>query len=196
MMKSKMTRLPGNLNPIFPCSEIAPGSACHDTQGSGFFTSRDQLILDHLPMVKVIAVRVHKELPIHVELDDLVHAGVLGLFDAVKKYDPEKQVPFASYAKYRIKGAILDGLRQLDWASREMRRRYRQVEAAKVELSATPHRAPTEIEIAEKLGLGMLRFRKIVLDLRGADPISCQSFANQSQRAPAGPPRRPARSDG
>ena len=83
---------------------------------------RDRVVLEHLPLVKAIAIRVHETLPVHVELDDLVHAGIMGLFDAATKYDAEKQVVFPSYAKHRIKGAILDSLRQLDWASRDMRR--------------------------------------------------------------------------
>ena len=81
---------------------------------------RDRIVLEHLPLVKAIAVRVHENLPVHVDLDDLVHAGVLGLFDAASKFNPEKQVAFSSYAKHRIKGAILDSLRQLDWASRDL----------------------------------------------------------------------------
>jgi RNA polymerase sigma factor FliA len=83
--------------------------------------ARDRIVLNHLPLVKAIAVRVHENLPVHVDLDDLVHAGVLGLFDAATKYNPAKKVAFHSYAKYRIKGAILDSLRQLDWASRDLR---------------------------------------------------------------------------
>ena len=69
---------------------------------------RDRVVLEHLPLVKAIAVRVHENLPVHVELDDLVHAGILGLFDAATKFNPDKQVAFSSYAKHRIKGAILD----------------------------------------------------------------------------------------
>ena len=88
---------------------------------------RDRVVLEHVPLVKAIAVRVHENLPVHVDLDDLVHAGILGLFDAASKFNPEKQVVFSSYAKHRIKGAILDSLRQLDWASRDMRRRHKQV---------------------------------------------------------------------
>src|SRR5258708_29132774 len=79
---------------------------------------RDQIVLDHLPLVKAIAIRVHESLPVHVDLDDLIHAGVMGLFDAVAKYDDTKNVLLHSYAKHRIKAAILDSLRQLDWASR------------------------------------------------------------------------------
>src|SRR5215510_1888571 len=84
---------------------------------------RDQIVLDHLPLVKAIAIRVHENLPVHVDLDDLIHAGVLGLFDAVEKYDSDKNVAFQAYAKHRIKGAILDSLRELDWASRDLRKR-------------------------------------------------------------------------
>src|SRR5689334_25406535 len=83
---------------------------------------RDQIVLEHLSLVKAIAIRVHDSLPVHVDLDDLIHAGVLGLFDAVTKYDADKNVVFKAYAKHRIKGAILDSLRQLDWASRDMRK--------------------------------------------------------------------------
>src|SRR6201993_3234012 len=97
---------------------------------------RDQVVLDHLPLVKAIAIRVHENLPVHVDLDDLIHAGVLGLFDAVTKYDAEKNVAFHSYAKHRIKGAILDSLRQLDWASRDLRRRQKQMESATRNLEA------------------------------------------------------------
>src|SRR6266404_5535289 len=103
---------------------------------------RDRVVLEHLPLVKAIAIRVHENLPVHVDVDDLVHSGVLGLFDAASKYNPDKQVAFSSYAKHRIKGAILDSLRQLDWASRDMRRRHKQVEAATRELAATLQRNP------------------------------------------------------
>ncbi len=127
---------------------------------------RDRVVLEHLPLVKAIAVRVHENLPVHVDLDDLVHAGILGLFDAANKFNPEKQVVFSSYAKHRIKGAILDSLRQLDWASRDMRRRHKQVEAATRDLAATLQRAPTEAEVAEKLGMDVERWRTMMLDLR------------------------------
>src|SRR6266852_9675426 len=111
---------------------------------------RDRIVLDHLSLVKAIAVRVHENLPVHVELDDLVHAGVLGLFDAAIKYNPTKKVVFHSYAKYRIKGAILDSLRQMDWASRDLRKRQKLVEAITRELSDKLQRIPNEAEIAEK----------------------------------------------
>ena len=103
---------------------------------SSRLAKRDQVVLDHLPLVKAIAVRVHENLPVHVEVDDMVHAGILGLFDAADKYDENKQVAFSAYAKHRIKGAILDSLRQADWASRDLRRRHKQVEAATRDLTS------------------------------------------------------------
>lgn len=136
---------------------------------------RDQVILDHLPLVKVIALRVHENLPVHVDLDDLVHAGILGLFDAVNKYDSTKQVAFSAYAKHRIKGAILDSLRQLDWASRDLRRRHKQVEAATRDLTATLQRVPTESEVAGHLGLEQRRWHQLMLELRNVGLVSAST---------------------
>jgi RNA polymerase sigma factor for flagellar operon FliA len=146
---------------------------------------RDRIVLDHLPLVKAIAVRVHENLPVHVDLDDLIHAGILGLFDAASKYDVEKKVVFHSYAKHRIKGAILDSLRQLDWASRDMRRRHKQVEAATRDLAATLQRAPTEAEVAEKLGMDVDRWRNMMLDLRNVGLVSASTRSNENEDLPA-----------
>ncbi len=146
---------------------------------------RDRVVLEHLPLVKAIAIRVHENLPVHVDVDDLVHAGILGLFDAASKYNPEKQVAFSSYAKHRIKGAILDSLRQLDWASRDMRRRHKQVEAATRELAATLQRNPTEAEVAQKLGMDQERWRSMMLDLRNVGLVSASTRSNESEDLPA-----------
>jgi RNA polymerase sigma factor for flagellar operon FliA len=146
---------------------------------------RDRVVLEHLPLVKAIAVRVHENLPVHVDLDDLVHAGILGLFDAASKYNPDKQVAFSSYAKHRIKGAILDSLRQLDWASRDLRRRHKQVEAATRDLAATLQRNPTEAEVAEKMGMDSSRWRQMMLDLRNVGLISASSRSTEHEDLPA-----------
>ena len=146
---------------------------------------RDRVVLEHLPLVKAIAVRVHENLPVHVDLDDLVHAGVLGLFDAATKYNPEKKVVFSSYAKHRIKGAILDSLRQLDWASRDLRRRHKQVEAVTRELSTTLQRMPTEAEVAEKLGVDVERWRQMMMDLRNVGLVSASARSNDYDDLPA-----------
>ena len=155
------------------------------TKQSSKTARRDRIVLEHLPLVKAIAIRVHENLPVHVDLDDLVHAGVLGLFDAASKFNPEKQVAFSSYAKHRIKGAILDSLRQLDWASRDLRRRHKQVEAATRELASTLQRTPTESEIAQKLGIEVSRWRQMMVDLRSVGLISASSRASEHDDLPA-----------
>jgi RNA polymerase sigma factor FliA len=136
---------------------------------------RDRVVLEHLPLVKAIALRVHEGLPVHVDLDDLIHAGVLGLFDAATKFDAEKQVAFSSYAKHRIRGAILDSLRQLDWASRDLRRRHKQMEATTRELTFELQRAPTELEIADRLGIDVERWRQLTMELRNVGLISANT---------------------
>ncbi len=133
---------------------------------------RDQIVIEHLPLVKAIAVRVHENLPVHVDLDDLVHAGVLGLFDAVEKYDSTKNVAFHAYAKHRIKGAILDSLRQLDWASRDQRKRQKQVDAVTRDLAGRLGRTPTESEVAGEMGVSLERWRRMLLELRTVGLVS------------------------
>jgi RNA polymerase sigma factor FliA len=134
--------------------------------------ARDQMVMKYLPLVKAMAVSFRKNLPASVDLDDLVHAGILGLFAAIEKFDPEKRVPFPSFARYRIRGAMLDSLRKLDWASRNHRRRKREVAAATFELTMTMNRVPAESEVAEKLGMDIDSWHKMVLDFRNAEVVS------------------------
>jgi RNA polymerase sigma factor for flagellar operon FliA len=134
--------------------------------------TRDQIVLDHLPLVKAIAIRVHENLPVHVDMDDLFHAGVLGLFDAAVKYNPDKKVAFSAYAKHRIKGAILDSLRQLDWASRDQRKRQKQVESATRELTVKLGRTPEEEEVAGSMGIDAERWRRMAMEMRTTGVVS------------------------
>jgi RNA polymerase sigma factor FliA len=180
-------RTPLRTPPAKPISTSATLHSAHPRpiSSSARLARRDRVVLEHLPLVKAIAIRVHENLPVHVDLDDLVHAGILGLFDAASKYDPDKQVVFSSYAKHRIKGAILDSLRQLDWASRDMRRRHKQLEAATRDLSSTLQRAPTEAEVAAKLGMDVDRWRNMMLDLRNVGLVSASTRANENEDLPA-----------
>src|ERR1700721_2112158 len=134
--------------PCTPAELVQNLRASHANEKEG-----DRLVLEHLPLVRAIAVRVYENLPGHVDLDDLIHAGVMGLFDAALKYNEDKQVQFRGYAKHRIKGAILDSLREMDWASRDLRRRHKRLEEITRELSAVMERNPTEVELAEKMGV-------------------------------------------
>src|SRR6266568_5646805 len=116
---------------------------------------QERLLLEHLPIVRFLARRIHERLPQHVDIEDLVSAGVVGLMDAFSKFDPGKQVQFRSYAQFRIRGAILDSLRTLDWSPRELRRKGRAVEEAVRSLTGRLGRAPSENEIATEMGLGL-----------------------------------------
>jgi RNA polymerase sigma factor FliA len=127
---------------------------------------RDQIILDHLPLVKGIAIRVHINLPTHVDLDDLIHAGVMGLFEAVEKYDHRNGVAFHHYAKHRIKGAILDSLRQADWASRSLRSSQKHVESVRRDLANKLGHDPQDTEVAAELGIDMVRLGRMQTKFR------------------------------
>ena len=115
-------------------------------------TEQERVLLEHLPIVRFLARRIHERLPQHVDIEDLVSAGVVGLMDAFAKFDPAKKVQFRSYAQFRIRGAILDSLRTLDWSPRELRRKGRAVEEAIRSLTARLGRAPGENEIAARDG--------------------------------------------
>lgn len=130
---------------------------------------RDRLLLEHLPSVRYIAHRIHERLPQHVELDDLISAGVVGLIDAFNKFDHHKQVQFKSYAQFRIRGAILDSLRVLDWSPRELRRKGRAVQEAIQALTRTLRRTPTEPEIARELNLGLNEYQLLLGQLKGLE---------------------------
>jgi RNA polymerase sigma factor for flagellar operon FliA len=154
---------------------------------------RDRIVLEHLSLVRAIAVRVYETLPVHIDLDDLIHAGVLGLFDAAEKFDSNQAVAFKSYAKHRIKGAILDSLRQMDWASRDLRKRHKQLEKVTRELTATLAEEPSEADIAEKMGVGIERWRQMAIELRMMGLVSASSRPADSEDKPA--PEFPAKPD-
>jgi len=116
-------------------------------------TSRDHLIVHYSPLVKFVAGRVGAGLPSSVDPGDLVSSGVFGLIDAIERFEPDRGVKFETFAAPRIRGAIYDGLRQLDWVPRSVRSRARDVERAISELEAKLGRAPNDEEIAGKLGL-------------------------------------------
>jgi len=130
---------------------------------------RDRILLDQLPQVRYLARRIHERLPRHVPLEDLVHAGVIGLIDALNKFDRSKHVQFGSYAKFRIRGAMLDSLREMDWGPRDLRRKGRRVEEAERKLSLNLSRAPTELEVAAELNLELREFQQLLTELDGLE---------------------------
>ena len=140
---------------------------------------RERILLEQLPQVRFIARRIHERLPRHVPLEDLVHAGVLGLIDALNKFDCAKHVQFASYAKFRIRGAILDSLRELDWSPRELRRKARQMDEAYARISTELGRAPTEPELATALGMDLHSLQILLGEL---DSLEIGSLQIESPR--------------
>lgn len=138
---------------------------------------RDRLLLEQLPQVKYIARRIHERLPQHVSLEDLVHSGVIGLIDALNKFDACKHVQFASYAKHRIRGAILDSLRELDWGPRELRRKARMVDQTHAKLDAALGRAATEQEIADAMGIELGELQQLLGEI---DSLEITSFSVES----------------
>ncbi len=114
---------------------------------------RDRLILTYAPLVKFVAGRLGAGLPQHVDEQDLVSYGLLGLIGAIERFDPEREIKFETYAISRIRGAIIDELRSLDWVPRSVRTRAREIERAMAELERTLMRAPTDEEVSAKLGI-------------------------------------------
>lgn len=129
--------------------------------------NREQIIRDFVPLVKFVAHRVASRLPSHVELDDLIHSGILGLMDAVEKFDPDRNIKFKTYAELRVKGAILDGLRDLDWVPRSLRRKKKDIENAYHLLEQKMGRAATDEEVASHLDIPLEELHKNLDDLKG-----------------------------
>jgi RNA polymerase sigma factor for flagellar operon FliA len=132
-------------------------------------SEQERVLLEHLPIVRFLARRIHERLPQHVDIEDLVSAGVVGLMDAFSKFDPAKKVQFRSYAQFRIRGAILDSLRTLDWSPRELRRKGRAVEEAIRVITARLGHAPNEAEVAEEMALELEEYQQLLGDLKGLE---------------------------
>ncbi|MFP5226999.1 MAG: FliA/WhiG family RNA polymerase sigma factor [Acidobacteriota bacterium] len=163
----------GTWKPIEPPGKRAAGAkGSEEGQLDGFLPTdadRERLMLEQMPAVRWIARRIHERLPQHVDLEDLVSAGTVGLLDAFRKFDPAKKVQFRSYAQFRIRGAILDSLRTLDWSPRDLRRKGRAVEEAIRQLTARCGRAPSEPEVARELGLGLEEYQQLLGELKGLE---------------------------
>lgn len=148
-------------------------SSAAGADGSGLESmsaqEREQLLVEHLPTVRFIARRIHERLPQHVELDDLVSAGMVGLIDAFSKFDHGKKVQFKSYAQFRVRGAILDSLRTLDWSPRELRRKGRAVEEAIRTLTQRLGKGPSETEIAAEMKISLNDYQTLLGDLKGLE---------------------------
>lgn len=136
---------------------------------------RDALINETLPLIKHIAHRVAVRLPSNIEIRDLINAGVIGLLDAIDKFEPERGIKFKTYAEVRIRGAILDSLRNLDWAPRSLRKKSKDLEKAYAELTQKLGRPATDEEVCEAMGEDLEDFHALVDQLHG---LTIGSFEN------------------
>ncbi len=140
---------------------------------------REQLILEHLPQIKYVAQRIATKLPSHVELNDLISAGILGLLDAIEKFDPSRGVKFKTYAELRIKGAILDSLRNLDWAPRSLRKKSKDLERVYRELEQRLGRPATDKEVCEAMAISLDEFYELLDQIKGLNLGSFQELSAQ-----------------
>jgi RNA polymerase sigma factor for flagellar operon FliA len=129
--------------------------------------TQNELVQEHLNLVKIIALKIFSRIPPGIELGDLIHTGVIGLINAASKFDHDKGTKFSTYASLRIRGAILDELRGLDWASRNLRKKIKDMEKAFAMLEKKMGRPPKEEEVAESLELSLCEFQKLLDDSRG-----------------------------
>jgi RNA polymerase sigma factor for flagellar operon FliA len=164
----------------------AGGGAHRSAVGEGYRPAavalngeQERVLMEHLPIVRFLARRIHERLPHHVDIEDLVSAGVVGLMDAFQKFDPEKKVQFRSYAQFRIRGAILDSLRMLDWSPRDLRRKGRAADAAVRILTARLGRAPGEAEIAAEMGLDLEQYQQLLGNLKGLEVGTLNAERNE-----------------
>ena len=140
---------------------------------------RERLILEHLPQVRLIARRIQERLPENISLEDLISTGVIGLISAIDNFDPSHNVKLKTYAEYKIRGAILDSLRGLDWAPRQKRRRAKQIEAAIASAEQRLQRAPVEEEVAAELGVALEEYHEWLVEIRGLNIASLEYAGNE-----------------
>lgn len=145
---------------------------------------RERRVREFLPFIKYQAIRVSRRLPYSVNAEDLMHSGVLGLLDALDKYDPGKGVKLKTYAEFRIRGAILDEVRSMDWASRSIREKMKRLDEAYAYLERELKRPPTEEEMAGAMGLEMEQYQNLVREARGVGLVSLEDLFPSDTKDP------------
>src|SRR6478609_6230579 len=142
--------------------------------------TKEKLILEYAPLIKFIAQKIAVRLPSNIEFDDLVSSGVIGLMDAIDKYDPTRDNKFKTYAEFRIRGAILDELRAQDWVPRSVRDKAKMLDRATLELESQLGRSVNEEEVASKLGMSMEEYFDLLNQVRPISVLSIDDAATFS----------------
>ncbi len=150
------------------------GNGGQVTDGDG--AERDALIVKYAPLVKYLANRMAIRLPPSVSVDDLISAGIIGLLDAIEKFDPSKEVQFKTYAEFRIRGAILDELRSMDWVPRSIRKKVREIENAIITAERKLNRPAEDLEIAGEIGIDLDTYYDMLDKARGIDLLSFDEY--------------------
>ena len=143
--------------------------------------NQEEMVMGEIPQVYYIARRIHERLPQHVAFEDLVHSGVIGLIDAVRNFDASRNVQFKSYAQFRIHGAIMDSLREQDWASRRTRDKRKQLDGAMAKLSLKLGRQPTDEEMAAEMGIELTALHKLLGRLDNLTMVGQQVAASHDR---------------
>ncbi len=147
---------------------------------------KDKLVIEYAPLIKFIAQKIAVRLPSNIELDDLISSGVIGLMDAIDKYDPTRDNKFKTYAEFRIRGSILDELRAQDWVPRSVRDKAKLLDRTMVELEAVLGRAATDEEVSTKLNMSMEEFYDLVNQVRPVSVLSIDdstTFSNVDKKS-------------
>lgn len=143
---------------------------------------RDQLIMDYAPLIRFVAQRIAARLPSNIDIDDLISAGVIGLMDAIEKYDPSRDNKFKTYAEFRIRGAILDELRSQDWVPRSVRDKAKKIEKTYAELEQKFGRAVSDQELSNALGVDLEEYYEMVAKVKAVTLLSIDELSGPNQQ--------------
>jgi RNA polymerase sigma factor for flagellar operon FliA len=144
---------------------------------------RDQLIMDYSPLIRFVAQRIASRLPSNIDIEDLISSGVIGLMDAIDKYDPSRDNKFKTYAEFRIRGAILDELRSQDWVPRSVRDKAKKLDRMSQDLEQKFGRKPTDDELSQALGMAIEEFFDMNAKVRGVQLLSIDDFGGTNGNA-------------
>ncbi len=142
---------------------------------------RDQLIMDYAPLIRFVAQRIAARLPSNIEIDDLISAGVIGLMDAIEKYDPSRDNKFKTYAEFRIRGAILDELRSQDWVPRSIRDKAKKIDRTYAELEQRYGRAVSDEELSKAMGIDLNEYYTMVSKVKAVTLLSIDELSGPGQ---------------
>jgi RNA polymerase sigma factor for flagellar operon FliA len=178
---AKASAKPGSVTTIPPHVDDELGLVWHAFKGGRDGEAREKLILHYAPLVKYVASRVATGLPASVEQADLVSYGMFGLIDALEKFEPGRGNKFETYAIPRIKGAIIDELRAMDWVPRSVRFKQREIEKALADLESMLKRQPTEKELAERLGVSLSELHEVIAQISFVSVLALDETVNVGQ---------------